>query len=63
MIERFTKQDGTHETLIPGLRFIRSSEASEPVYSVYEPSLCVIAQGAKVVMLGKRAIGMTQAAI
>ncbi|MEK4248504.1 AraC family transcriptional regulator [Paenibacillus sp. FSL W7-1287] len=53
VIERFTKQDGTHETLIPGLRFIRSSEASEPVYSVYEPSLCVIAQGAKVVMLGK----------
>lgn len=53
VIERFVNQDGTYETLIPGLHFIRCSEASEPVYSVYEPSLCVIAQGSKVVMLGK----------
>lgn len=53
VIERFAKQDGTHETLIPGLRFIHSSRVSEPVYSVYEPSLCVVAQGAKLVMLGQ----------
>lgn len=53
MIERFAKQDGTHETLIPALRFTRSSRASEPVYSVYEPSLCVVAQGSKLVMLGQ----------
>lgn len=53
VIERFAKQDGTHETLIPTLRFFRFSRASEPVYSVYEPSLCVVAQGSKLVMLGK----------
>jgi AraC-like DNA-binding protein len=53
VIERFAKQDGTHETLIPALRFIRSSRASEPVYSVYEPSLCVVVQGSKLVMLGQ----------
>ncbi|QDP42042.1 AraC family transcriptional regulator [Radiobacillus deserti] len=44
--------DGTQETAIPGLRIIRSSQNSEPVYSVYEPSLCIVAQGSKVVMLG-----------
>ncbi len=45
--------DGTHDTSIPGLRFVRASKVSEPVYSVYEPSLCIVAQGSKVVMLGK----------
>ncbi len=53
VIERYAKQDGTHETLIPALRFFRSSRASEPVYSVYEPSLCVVVQGSKLVMLGQ----------
>src|SRR4051794_14395246 len=53
VIKRFAKQDGTHETLIPALRFIHSSLASEPVCSVYEPSLCVVAQGSKLVMLGQ----------
>ena len=53
VIERFVKQDGTYETLIPSLCFIHSSGMSEPVYSVYEPSLCIVAQGSKVVMLGQ----------
>lgn len=45
--------DGTHDTSIPGLQFVRASQISEPVYSVYEPSLCIVAQGSKVVMLGE----------
>ncbi|GIP51077.1 AraC family transcriptional regulator [Paenibacillus vini] len=53
IIEKFTPEDGTHDTKVPGLRLIRSSRLSEPVYSVYEPSLCVVAQGSKVVMLGQ----------
>lgn len=53
VIDRFAKHDGTHETQIPALRFIRASRLSEPVYSVYEPSLCIVAQGSKVVMLGQ----------
>lgn len=53
IIEHFTKHDGTHETQIPALRFIRTSRLSEPVYSVYEPSLCIVAQGSKVVILGQ----------
>ncbi|GAA0356865.1 AraC family transcriptional regulator [Bacillus horti] len=52
LIERFSKQDGTHETAIPSLRFIRASQISEPVHAVYEPSLCVVAKGSKIVMLG-----------
>ncbi|MBQ4901174.1 AraC family transcriptional regulator [Paenibacillus sp. Marseille-P2973] len=53
IIKKFTPKDGTHDTEVPGLRLIRSSRLSEPVYSVYEPSLCVVAQGSKVVMLGQ----------
>lgn len=53
VIERFATQDGTHETLIPGLVFVRASRVSEPVHSVYKPSLCVVAQGSKVVLLGR----------
>ncbi|MEC0240086.1 AraC family transcriptional regulator [Paenibacillus dokdonensis] len=42
-----------HDTQVPGLRLIRASRLSEPVYSVYEPSLCVVAQGSKMVILGQ----------
>lgn len=52
-IERLAREDGTHETLIPGLLLIRASGISEPVHSVYQPSLCVVAQGSKIVMLGQ----------
>lgn len=54
VIQRFTKNDGTHNTAIPTLRFIRESRVSEPVHTVYEPSLCVVAQGSKVVLLGQK---------
>nr|WP_106785044.1 AraC family transcriptional regulator [Lysinibacillus timonensis] len=53
LIERHVPGDGTYETDIPGLRLVRTSQVSEPVYSVYEPSLCVVAQGSKLVMLGE----------
>ncbi len=52
-MERNVTTDGTHETSIAGLRFVRSSQISEPVYSVYEPSLCIVAQGSKLVLLGE----------
>jgi AraC-like DNA-binding protein len=53
IIEKHTPEDGTHDTQVPGLRLIRVSRASEPVYSVYEPSLCIVAQGSKMVFLGQ----------
>ncbi|MBC7807008.1 MAG: AraC family transcriptional regulator, partial [Akkermansiaceae bacterium] len=43
--------DGTHTTAISSLYLYRSSSPSDPVPGVYEPSLCVIAQGKKLVML------------
>jgi AraC-like DNA-binding protein len=51
-IERSATADGTHDTSIPGLQLVRASRISDPVYAVYEPSLCVVAQGSKMVMLG-----------
>ncbi|WP_127490974.1 AraC family transcriptional regulator [Paenibacillus glycanilyticus] len=53
IMEKYTPEDGTHDTQVPGLRLIRASRVSEPVYSVYEPSLCVVAQGSKMVILGQ----------
>ncbi|MEK5494795.1 AraC family transcriptional regulator [Paenibacillus sp. FSL R7-0297] len=51
-IERLAIQDGTIITAYHALSFVRSSDVSEPVPAVYKPSLCVIAQGAKQVLLG-----------
>ncbi len=39
----------------PGLHLNRASQVGEAVYAVAEPSLCVIAQGSKEVLLGNRA--------
>jgi AraC-like DNA-binding protein len=51
-IERFTGRDGVHPTAIAPLSLLRLSAPSEPVQGVYEPSLCIVAQGSKRVMLG-----------
>nr|WGD88358.1 AraC family transcriptional regulator [Bacillus subtilis] len=53
LIERYSCRDGVHKTTVPSLFFIRESHASEPVYSVYKPSFCVIIQGGKEVLLAK----------
>ncbi len=42
---------GAYDTAVPGLRLARSSKLSEISAVVYEPSLCVIAQGAKEIHL------------
>ncbi len=52
LIERLINTDGVHDTMIPALNLIRVSQVSEPLHSIYEPSLCVIAQGSKIIMLG-----------
>lgn len=51
LIERHTGTDGTHVTAIPELRLRRSSRRIEPTHSVLVPSLCIIAQGAKMATL------------
>ncbi|MEJ8303267.1 AraC family transcriptional regulator [Saccharibacillus sacchari] len=51
-IARFSTSDGTHPTDFPPLSLIRSAEDAVPVYTVYEPSICLVAQGSKRVLLG-----------
>lgn len=53
LMKRFIDQDGFQSTAIPSLDFIRASSLSEPLHTLYSPSLCVIVQGAKTVLLGK----------
>jgi AraC-like DNA-binding protein len=50
-IARAIREDGPAQPL-KGLHLYRSSLPLEPVHSVVEPSLCVIAQGSKEVLLG-----------
>ena len=47
------RADGTIQPL-PGLHLYRHSVPLERVYSVVEPSLCVVAQGSKEFLLGER---------
>lgn len=54
IIARHTVQSGVFETSVPGLSLIRADAPGVPLPTVYEPSLCIIAQGAKTVSLGPR---------
>jgi AraC-like DNA-binding protein len=51
-IGRAIRADGTIQPL-PGLHLARASVPLKPVHSVLEPSVCVIAQGSKEVLLGE----------
>jgi AraC-like DNA-binding protein len=51
-VERHTRADGDYETAVPGLWLYRSSTPSEEHAVVYVPSLCVVTQGAKEVVVG-----------
>ena len=51
-IRRVLPRDGPVE-MRPGLMLFRTSTPTEPTYGISESSFCVIAQGAKHVMLGE----------
>ncbi|HEY5996429.1 MAG TPA: AraC family transcriptional regulator [Candidatus Deferrimicrobiaceae bacterium] len=51
-IARWTDKPDRVATAIPGLFLFRRDEPSSPMSGLYEPSICVIAQGAKRVLLG-----------
>src|SRR5215467_3313856 len=51
LIGRNVEVDGMHATTIPRLFLMRASQLTEPLPSVYEPALCIVAQGRKRVML------------
>jgi AraC-like DNA-binding protein len=52
-IARWTDKGDQRETAIQGLSLHRRDEPSEPTSIMYEPRICVIAQGAKRVLLGE----------
>jgi AraC-like DNA-binding protein len=53
LIKAYTPHDGTFELHVPGLHVIRRSRtAAELTHGVQQSALCIVAQGAKSVMLG-----------
>jgi AraC-like DNA-binding protein len=52
LIARFAKEDGDHPTVIPGVSVHRRSGTGTKSCGAYKPSLALIAQGAKQVVLG-----------
>lgn len=52
LIARFAKEDGDHLTAIPGVSVHRRSGTGTKSCGAYKPSLALIAQGAKQVVLG-----------
>ncbi|MFD1887838.1 AraC family transcriptional regulator [Paenibacillus wenxiniae] len=51
---RHTPTTGTHCTAIPYLSILRAEVISEPLMTVYKPSICIVAQGAKTAMLADK---------
>jgi len=51
-IARLTEKGELHTTAVPGLSLFRRTEPTEPITGMYEPSVCLVAQGAKRVLLG-----------
>jgi AraC-like DNA-binding protein len=52
-IARWTEKGEQHTTAVPGLSLFRRDEPTEPISRMYEPSICLVAQGAKRVLLGE----------
>jgi len=52
-IARWTKDSNRYITAIPALSFSRYEKPTEPTSYLHEPSICLVAQGAKRVILGE----------
>ncbi len=51
-IARLTENDELLTTAVPSLSLFRRDEPTQPITGMYEPSICMVAQGAKRVLLG-----------
>lgn len=51
-IARLTEKGELHTTAVTGLALFRRDEPTGPISGMYEPSVCLVAQGAKRVLLG-----------
>lgn len=56
LIAQHAASDGVHQTAIPRLSLVRMSRPTEPVHGVHNPSLCIVVQGRKQVMLCEQVI-------
>jgi len=54
LIARHSSGDGVHPTRIPRVDILRAEQPSQPIHSFQLPSVCLIAQGRKQVMLGRQ---------
>lgn len=52
-VARNTPAAGVHDCAIPGVNLIRYDSPSQPIPSVYEPSLCIVVQGRKQAQLAE----------
>jgi AraC-like DNA-binding protein len=56
-LARYAPHDGAFPLRLPGVYALRRSRmTSQPVHATLGPSLCIVAQGAKVVMLGSEVL-------
>ena len=53
LVERQTAVDGVYETIIPNLRFYRSSNPTKPTSYIYETTVCFAIQGRKQITVGQ----------
>lgn len=51
-IARWTEGGDRQTTAVPGLSLFRRDQPTDPTSGMYEPSVCLVAQGAKRVLLG-----------
>lgn len=56
VLDRQGIHDGVCVTPVPGLRIVRTHQPVAPRHMTYRPSLCLVAQGAKEVLVGDRTI-------
>ncbi|MCF3641910.1 AraC family transcriptional regulator [Rhizobium sp. TRM95111] len=54
LIAHHAPADGTRQTALPALSFIRSNAVSEPLHTLYDPSFCLVAGGRKRARIGER---------
>jgi AraC-like DNA-binding protein len=56
LLASYTPHDGPVRLRLPGTYAVRLSRISEATHATFGPALCVAAQGAKVVMLGREVV-------
>ena len=57
LVARYAPHDGVFPLRLPGTYALRRARmTSEPVHATLGPSLCIVAQGAKVMMLGREVL-------